>query len=71
MRTWPVDFSGFTDVQAITERLEYLQTRVWRGHEDICWASWEVEQLNSILLDMQCSSPLIANCSHRVMLGND
>lgn len=35
MRTWPVDFSGFTDDQAITERLGYLQTCVWRGHEDI------------------------------------
>lgn len=51
MRTWPVDFSGFTTVEQIFDRMDALEPEVLRGHEDICWASWEIDNLWRLLHD--------------------
>lgn len=50
MKAWPVDFSGFTTAEQIFDRIEVLQPRVLRGHEDVCWASWEIERLHALLV---------------------
>lgn len=48
-RTWPVDFSGFGTIDSIVERIEVLRPLVLRGHQDICWAAWEIENLDRLL----------------------
>ena len=50
-RAWPVDFSGYDTSEAIIDRLEVLRPLVWRGHEDICWVSWEIERLTAMLFE--------------------
>lgn len=49
MKAWPVDFSGFTDADAIIARIDELRPRVMTGSEDLCWAAWEIEQLEAML----------------------
>ncbi len=49
LKAWPIDFAGFATADEITARIEALQPRVRRGHEDICWAAWEIERLTALL----------------------
>lgn len=49
LKAWPIDFAGFTSVEQITTRISELESRVRRGHEDICWATWEIERLTALL----------------------
>lgn len=49
LKAWPIDFAGFTTADQIIERIEELKPRVRRGHEDICWAAWEIERLTALL----------------------
>lgn len=49
MKAWPIDFAGFTTADQIIARIEELEPRVRRGHEDICWAAWEIERLTALL----------------------
>lgn len=49
LKAWPIDFAGFTTVDQIQARISELEPRVMRGHEDICWAAWEIEQLTELL----------------------
>lgn len=49
MRAWPVDFAGFSTAEQVIDRIHALTPLVWRGHEDLCWAAWEIEQLSAML----------------------
>lgn len=49
MKAWPVDFSGFTDSGAIIARIDELRPQVMRGSVDLCWAAWEIEELEQML----------------------
>lgn len=51
MLAWPVDFAGFDNSLSIIERIEQLLPLVRTGCEDLCWASWEIEQLQSLLYE--------------------
>lgn len=53
MKAWPVDFAGFTSAEQVRARLAVVEPRVRHGHEDICWAAWEVEQLRPLLWDFE------------------
>ena len=50
MKAWPVDFAGFASIDEVLDRIAVLEQQVSRGHEDICWAAWEIEQLNILLM---------------------
>lgn len=49
MRAWPVDFAGFSTAEQVIDRIHALTPLVWRGHEDLCWAAWEIDQLTAML----------------------
>lgn len=56
MKAWPVDFAGFATAEQVRARLAEIEPLVLRGHEDICWAAWEVEQLRVLLWDLETGS---------------
>lgn len=56
MKAWPVDFAGFVTAEQVRARLAEIEPLVLRGHEDICWAAWEVEQLRPLLWDLEAGS---------------
>lgn len=56
MKARPVDFAGFTTAEQVQARLQEIEPLVLRGHEDICWAAWEAEQLRVLLWDLEAGS---------------
>lgn len=54
MKAWPVDFAGYADANPIIRRIDALRPNVMTGSEDLCWAAWEIEQLEKMLNGVDC-----------------
>lgn len=56
LKAWPIDFAGFTTSGQIEARINDIEPRVRRGHEDLCWATWEIEKLRELQWELEAGS---------------